>query len=406
MGSTSGAVCVPSRAMLMTGRTLFHLAGQGNSIPRAHVTMPEALRVAGYTTFGTGKWHNGPPAYARCFSDGAKVFFGGMSDHYNVPVFDFEPEGKYRKTEKYIDEGTHSSELFSNAAIKFLGDYKPDKPFFMYVSYMAPHDPRHMPKAYLDMYDPDTIPLPKNFLPEHPFDNGDLETRDEKLAPWPRTPEEIRKHIAAYYAMITHVDAQIGRVLEALKETGHAEDTIIVFAGDNGLAVGRHGLMGKQNVYEHSVHVPLIFSGPGIPKDQRRDAFCYLLDIYPTLCDLTGVSAPGSVEGKSLAPVLRGERRKTRDVLLFPYKDFQRGLRTDHWKLILYNVNGKKTAQLFNLRNDPWEMTNLAEDPAYADRVQELTCLMKDLCREEDDKVDFDKHDWGVASIPAGRSRK
>ena len=402
MGSMSGAVCMPSRAMLMTGRTLFRLSRDGGEIPRGHVTLPEVLRDAGYRTFGTGKWHNGRRAYTRCFSDGAKIFFGGMSDHYKVPISDFDPEGKYPKSKQYINEGKHSSELFSDAAIEFLRGYKDDAPFFAYVSYTAPHDPRHMPREYMDMYDSRAIGLPRNFLPEHPFDNGEMLIRDEKLAAWPRTPEEARGHIAAYYAMITHLDAQIGRVLDALKETGHADDTIIVFSGDNGLAVGCHGLMGKQNLYEHSVRVPLIMCGPGIPENQRHEAFCYLLDVYPTLCDLVGVNVPGSVEGISIAPVLRGAPDKARDALLFAYKNFQRGLRIGGWKLILYNVSGTKTTQLFHIWNDPWEMNNLADDPAYVRTVRDLIPLMKHFCQEAGDKVDFDKPDWGVAAAAPG----
>jgi len=388
MGSMSGAVCIPSRAMLMTGRTLFHLDGVGNVIPESHIALPEVLQKAGYITFHTGKWHQDPKASARCFSAGAKIFFGGMSDQYKVPVRDFDPTGKYPKEKIYYVEGKHSSELFSDAAIQFLRDYKDNKPFFVYIAYTSPHDPRHMPKEYLDMYDPQGIILPRNFLPEHPFDNGDMKTRDEKLAPWPRTPQEIRKHIAAYYAMITHVDAQIGRVLASLKETGQAENTIIIFSGDNGLAVGQHGLMGKQNIYDHSVHVPLIICGPGIPKGQKRDAFCYLLDIFPTLCELLGISIPSSVEGHSLVSIIKQRRKKIRGTLFFAYKDVQRGVRDERYKLIEYFVNGKRTTQLFDLQSDPWEFDNLADNPDY---VQHLQRLRKELLKWKEQLGDHTK---------------
>ncbi|KPL09411.1 hypothetical protein AMJ85_06655, partial [candidate division BRC1 bacterium SM23_51] len=285
MGSMRGAVCMPSRAMLMSGRTLFHvpedLAGT--------TTFPELLKEAGYATFGTGKWHNQPESFARSFTTGGKIFFRGMSNHLQVPVCDFSPDGKYPKNKRYMGE-KFSSELFSDAAIEFLRQHKGDQPFLAYVSYTAPHDPRMAPKKYADMYDPEKITLPKNFMPEHPFDNGEMKVRDEGLAPWPRTPEIVRQHIADYYAMITHLDAQIGRVLAALEETGHAQDTIIIFSGDNGLAVGQHGLLGKQNLYEHSGCVPLIISGPGLPEGEKRDALCYLLDVFPTLCDLVGLA--------------------------------------------------------------------------------------------------------------------
>ena len=388
MGGTSGAVCMPSRAMLMSGRTLFHLERQGQNIPEDHVLLGETLQSAGYNTFGTGKWHNGTRAYARSFNAGAEIFFGGMDDHWNVPACTFDPSGRYdqrchqtvdfvkqrvvQKTCDHIHAGKHSSELFCDAAIDYLNGYNEDKPFFAYVSFMAPHDPRTMPKEYLDMYDPEDISLPENFMPEHPFDNGELRIRDEMLAAFPRTPEEIRKHIAAYYAMITHADAQIGRVLKTLKEAGKADNTIIVFAGDNGLALGRHGLMGKQSVYDHSVHVPLIMSGPGVPKGERRDAFCYLLDIYPTLCDLAGISIPSSVEGKSLVPAMDDSDNRIRKNLSFAYKELHRGIRDERFKLIEYVVKGKRTTQLFDLQSDPFELSNLADDTRYSEELQHL----------------------------------
>jgi len=387
MGSMSGAVCVPSRAMLMTGRTLFHLNGRGKVIPENHLTLPEVLRKAGYVTFETGKWHQDKVSFNRCFSTADKIFFGGMNDHWHTPLNDFDPTGQYPRDKRY-EGGKHDSELFSDAAVEFLRNYKDEKPFFVYVSYTAPHDPRTAPKKYHDMYDAEKIPLPKSFMAEHPFDNGEMRIRDEKLASWPRTPKEVRRHIADYYAMITHVDAEIGRVLEALEETGQAENTIIIFSGDNGLAVGRHGLMGKQNLYEHSVHVPLIISGPGIPKGERRDAFCYVHDIYPTLCELVGVAVPASVKSKSFAAVIREPKRKIRDTLFFAYKDIQRGIRDERYKLILYCVKGKRTRQLFDLQTDQWELKNLADDGNYTEHVKRLG---KKLLRWKDELGDRSK---------------
>jgi arylsulfatase A-like enzyme len=397
MGGTSGAVCMPSRAMLLCGRTLFHLDNKGASIPRAHIMLPELLRQKGYRTFGTGKWHNGKRAYARCFEDGGKILFGGMNDHMDLPVYDFDPKGEYPQESRY-QEKTFSSVLFSNQAIKFLEGYASDEPFFLYVSYTAPHDPRMAPEDFTAMYKSDKIPLPENFMPEHPFDNGELDIRDENLAPHPRTPEVIRKHIASYYAMISHLDFHIGRVLETLKRTGKADNTIIVFTGDNGLAVGQHGLLGKQNLYDHSVRVPLIFSGPGIPRNKVTDALCYLLDIYPTLCDLLGYSAPLSVEGSSLKDIINGKKEKIRERVFLAYRHLQRGLRTvDNWKLIKYHVSGKETTQLFNLNDDPWELNNLANDTSYQQRLKELTALLQADMEALDDFCSLDKPDWGLS---------
>ena len=396
MGGTIGAVCAPSRAMLITGQTLFHVHDsivqpkpETASRRKPFDLFPEILRRNGYTTFGTGKWHNGEKLYARCFSRGAKIFFGGMSNHLDVPVADFDPSGEYPKDKRYKGE-KFSSELFSDAAIEFLSGYKGADPFCAYVAYTAPHDPRMAPKQYAAMYPPEKIRLPKNFMPEHPFDNGEMRIRDEMLAPFPRTPEIVRENIAAYYAMIAHVDYHIGRVLEALEQSGRAKDTIIVFAADNGLAVGQHGLMGKQNLYEHSVRVPLVIAGPGVPRGKRSDALCYLLDLAPTILEFTGIPSAPTIEGKSLVPVIDGRSKGVRDSVFYAYSWIQRGVRQGEWKLIRYKVKGKLTTQLFHLKADPWEMTNLADAPAHAAERKRLEELLAWWMKETDDPLRWD----------------
>jgi arylsulfatase A-like enzyme len=401
MGGSCPAVCMPSRAMLMTGRTLYHLQEQGQGIPEEHVMLGEALQEVGYAAFGTGKWHNGPASYARSFTDGAEIFFGGMNDHWNVPACHFDPSGQYDLARPFVYDpsysnqvsyrlcdhmtpGKHSSELFAEATIDFIHGYDGDAPFFAYVSFMAPHDPRTMPREYLEMYDPADIAEPPNWMPEHPFDNGEMVVRDERLAPWPRTSDEMRRHNAEYYAMITHLDAQIGRVLQALEETGRAENTIVVLAGDNGLAIGRHGLMGKQNMYDHSLHVPLIMSGPGIPANRRSDALCYLLDIYPTLCELVGVPIPATVEGQSLVPTMR-TGSETRDTLFFAYRGVQRAIQDSRYKLIEYVVEGRRHTQLYDLFADPWEINDLSQDARYAGEVEHLCAELRHWRDELDD---------------------
>jgi arylsulfatase A-like enzyme len=372
-GSICPAVSLPSRAMLMTGRNLYHAPRDCGDF----VTLPQHLQAHGYATFGTGKWHNQPSSYARSFTDGGKIFYGGMSDHLEVPVYDFHPGGEYPEEDRYIGK-EFSSELFSDAAIDFLDRCDDASPFMAYVSYTAPHDPRMAPKEYEDLYDPARIAVPENFHPVHPFDNGEMVIRDEMLAPFPRTPEIVQEHIAAYYAMITHLDAHIGRVLEALEESGRAENTIIVFAGDNGLAVGQHGLMGKQNMYDHSIRVPLTICGPGIPEGERSDALCYLLDVFPTLCDIIDLPTPESVEGRSLAQIVRGEGAPVYDNLFFAYMDCQRAIRDDRWKLVEYFGEAERVTQLFDLAADPWETANLAATP---DMEEQLTRLRGELGR-------------------------
>lgn len=385
MGSMQPAVCMPSRGMLLTGRNLFHLpkefAGE-REIPC--ISMPEHFRDAGYATFFTGKWHNDRKALARGFETGEAVFLGGMSDHFNIRLCPFDPSGAFAESAAYTGQG-HSSEIFADAAVRFLNEYDGDRPFFAYVPFTAPHDPRQSPQEYGTLYKADDMPLPSNFMPQHPFDNGELGIRDELLAPPPRTPEEVRKHIAAYFAMITHLDVQIGRILEALGATGRDKNTLVVFASDNGLALGSHGLLGKQSLYEHSVRVPLIVRGPGIKPGLHTNSLCYLHDIFPTLCELSGTTTPGSVESQSLAPLLLENNTPARTTLFHAYRDVQRAVTTSRWKLIRYHVDGQNATQLFDLENDPWELDNLANTSAGREKVHELDQQLQDWMPQIED---------------------
>lgn len=369
-GGNSGAVCVPSRAMLMSGKTWFHVDAPTLSGAKL---LPEFLGENGYVTFGTGKWHNGEPSWLRAFQRGNCIMFGGMSDHAKVPVRDRGPDGKL--TAERIGE-TFSSELFADAAIAFLKNHDGRKPFFAYVAFTAPHDPRQPPASFVEPYYRHRPPLPPNFLPQLPFDNGMMDGgRDENLGAWPRTEAMIRDQLAEYYGMITHMDAQIGRILAALKESGHAERTLVIFAADNGLALGSHGLLGKQSVFEHSMRVPLIASGPGIPAGKSTFAFTYLLDLFPTLCDLLELKPPAGLEGESLRPLWEGTKERVRDSVFLPYMQIQRAVRDERWKLIAYPKIGH--LQLFDLQTDPYETSNLIDDPAHASDVERLQTLMK-----------------------------
>ncbi len=406
---TSGAVCMPSRAMVNTGRSLFHIQDAGQEIPPAHQLIGETFRTAGYNTFGSGKWHNGRSAYHRSFTHGDEIFFGGMADHWNVPAYHFDPNGKYDTILKqcpdpyhsqhvidrpcdHIHSGQHSTDIISRAGIRFIRDHGTENPFYMYISFLAPHDPRTMPQKYLDMYPPETIELPPNFMGGHPFDTGALHIRDEMLAGFPRGPEEVRRHIAEYYAMISHLDDQIGNIMKAVADAALLDNTIFVLAGDNGLALGQHGLMGKQNCYDHSVRVPLLFAGPGVPKNKRTDAFAYLFDVFPTLCELAGIPCPESVEGLSLTNVMTQDETN-RDQMFFAYCDCQRAIRDKHFKLIEYVIDGKHTmTQLFDMQKDPWELENLADREASQNEITRLRGILQKTADEWDDR----KTVWGT----------
>jgi arylsulfatase A-like enzyme len=359
--------------MLNTGR---HLWNAGGNHCGAYPLWCETFRKAGYDTFETGKWHNGKETFARSFSHGAHIFFGGMhglgkGGHWTPHVFDFDPSGKYPNSDRTIAQ-KHSSELFADGAVSFLSQQagREGRPFFMYVSFTAPHDPRQSPNEFLDKYPRKEIQVPPNFLPEFPFDQGDHKIRDEMLAPFPRTPEAIQAHRAEYYAIISHADAQIGRILDALEASGEADNTIIIFSADHGLAVGEHGLMGKQNQYDHSIRVPLILSGPDLPKGKKIDAMVYLHSLFPTTCEMAEIPVPDTVQAKSLLPLLTGEKARIHDSVYGAYKNMQRMVRTERYKLIRYPLAGE--TQLFDIKEDVWERNNLAKDPKHAALLQEL----------------------------------
>lgn len=377
MGANQGAVCVPSRAMLMSGRTLFRVHEQ----LKEQATWPEMFGKAGYATFMTGKWHNGPGSLLRSFQRGRNVFLGGMGDPYKLPVQDIS-EG-HELTGKHAS-GEHSVKLFADSAVEFLQTRKSaPEPFLCYVAFNAPHDPRVAPQEYRQRFDGKEPPAPRNFVPQHPFDNGAMVIRDEELAPWPRTPEIVRQHLADYYAYIEFMDAQIARILDALESTGQKDNTIIVFSSDHGLAIGSHGLFGKQNVYDHSMHAPLIICGPGIPAGKQTDALCYLLDIFPTLGDFTQVKAPDGSEGRTLRPVISGTSSVHRQALLTSYTKVQRAVRDERWKLIVYPQINR--TQLFDLQNDPDEKQDLSLSSEHDGERKRLLKLLTSLQAEAGD---------------------
>lgn len=425
MGGTSPAVCMPSRAMMLTGRTLFSIEEQGEQIPEEHVALPEWFKKNGYTTAHVGKWHQDRATFKRSYSTGAKIFGFANSNwmqtngHWHIPVHDFDPTGVYAPERVYNDppykpfvassgrdvettkeDGRHSVDVFSDAAIDFIRNYpkteegKAGKPFYLYLAQVAPHDPRQYPARFKKQYNAKNVSLPENFATEHPFDNGELYIRDEMLEQHPRRPEEVKQHIADYYALIAYIDERLGDVFQALKESGQADNTIIIFSADNGLAIGQHGLMGKQNLYDCSVHVPLVVAGPGIPENKKTDALCYLIDIFPTLCDLTTLPIPHTVEGKSLAPIIAGETTGVRNTLFFAYCGVQRAVCNGDYKLIEYVVKGEKHTQLFDMKKDPFEMNNIATESQNKEELIFLQGEIRKWQTELGDTTEMGRQFW------------
>ena len=373
-GSFSGAVCVASRAMLMTGRHWMNLPAKKLASNWGDAAVLPALLESegGYRTYIVGKWHNGSGTLQHAFSSGRSVYMGGMANHADFVVQDLT-DGKLSAKR---DAGGFSSTVFADAAVEFIQSAKQDRPFFLYVAFMAPHDPRNPPEKYRQMYYDKRPPLPKNYLPVHPFKNAPqaVSGRDESLAPWPRTKTVISDQLCEYYGLVTHLDEQIGRIRKALQGTPHADNTYIVYTADHGLAMGSHGLLGKQNIYEQSMRCPLIVSGPGIPGGKSSEALTYVHDLYATVCNFAGVKTPAKIDAKNLRPIMDGKSRSVRESLFLPFQDNQRAVSDGRWKLHIYpKINHRL---LFDLKSDPHELTNLVKAPAHRADSERMTALM------------------------------
>ena len=387
-------LCVPSRAEILTGCTGFRngvLGRRGDRMDPALTLWPQALRATGYHAWYVGKWMNDGKPKTRGYEETRGLFSsGGGTLRKGEPAigrkgrpitgyrnWTFKTDDGRVEIEKGVGLTARTSEYIADGAIEFL-KRKPNRPYFLHVNFTAPHDPLVWPPGREGRPAP---PLPPNFLPRHPFDHGNFEGRDEKLLPWPRTAEDVRDELAVYYAVIEEMDAQIGRILEAADR----ERTVVIFTSDHGLAIGSHGLMGKQNMYGHTIRVPMIFSGPGISRDRRTDAFCHLRDLYPTTCAMAGAAIPPSVEGRSLLAVIRGEADGVYPHVFGYFRHYQRMIRADRWKLVYYPEIGRH--QLFDLRHDPYERRDLAGDPSHAVRLGDLRATMREWFADRGDTV-------------------
>ena len=413
MGSWSGAVCSPSRHMIMSGRTLWHLPSNGvaGAGPNPHCpedlaqnTLAAVFNRAGYETMRTCKRGNS---------------YEGANAQFTVR----------REASKRGPGPEDGSAWHADQVLDYLGERdaaQSDKPFLIYLGFSHPHDPRNGPEELLEKYGannesvadpalPKAPPLPDNYLPAHPFHHGHPRLRDEVAVQGVgerRDEATIRNEIGRQFACSENIDIQIGRVLAELEALGELDNTYVLYTADHGMAIGRHGLQGKQNLYEHTWRVPLIVSGPGIPAGTRAAGNVYLTDLLATVCELTGVDPPETSEGLSFAPVLRGERAVVRDVLYGAYcggtKPGMRSVRRGDWKLVKFDVleGAVRETQLFNLSSNPSEFlpqhddpevilatgiepgpeqTNLAGDPKFADRLAEMEALLAAEMRRLDD---------------------
>ncbi|MGB1258635.1 MAG: sulfatase-like hydrolase/transferase [Akkermansiaceae bacterium] len=395
-GGWHGAVCVASRTMLQTGRQLWNAQKAGKKLKtdfiQKKLLWPQLLEKAGYETWFSGKWHVGPSRNAEQAFNHTRHIRPGMPNQvksgYNRPLS--KDDKKWipwdKKHNGFWKGGKHWSEVLADDGIDFLQQAaKGDKPFFIMLAFNAPHDPRQAPKEYCDKYPYGKIKVPKNFLAEYPHEIcGNRTLRDERLAPFPRTPYSIQVNRSEYYALITHMDAQIGRILDALKKSGKAENTIVIFSADHGLSCGHHGLLGKQNMYDHSVRVPWIIAGPSIPAKKKINAPIYLQDAMATTLELAGVEKPKHVQFESVLPHIKG-KGTARSTMYSAYMNRQRMVVHGGFKLIHYpKIN---VELLFNLNDDSEEMKDLSKDPAHAETLKNLRKQLKQQMKAMNDPL-------------------
>ena len=403
MGSMNGAVCTPSRHMIMTGRTLWHLpksAGYRESLAPDSLEQQSIAAVfnrAGYKTMRTCKKGNSYAAANKQFT----------------VVHDATKRGGTEES---------GSAWHAEQVLNYLSDREQAQekdPFFIYFGFSHPHDIRDGTPELLEKYgatnhtdqnslppaNPKQPPLQENYLNAHPFFHGHPQLRDEERVSgvWKNRDEQtVRNELGREYACSENIDIQLNKVLAKLEASGELDNTYIIYTSDHGMSIGRHGLMGKQNLYEHTWRVPFIVKGPGLEAGKRVKGNIYLLDVLPTLCELAGIDAPETVEGISFVPVLKGEKEVVRDVMYGVYaggtKPGMRTVKKGDWKLIKYDVmdGAIRETQLFNLAENPNEylpehhkseemQTNLANNPKYSAQLKEMEALLLEQMVFHDD---------------------
>ncbi|WP_395749269.1 sulfatase-like hydrolase/transferase [Prosthecobacter sp.] len=380
-------ICHVSRAQILTGNPAFKALPQypAGAIDPKLATLAGTLQKAGYHTCYTGKWHNDGHPKQRGYMTTSGLYSSGGGKGVVQPDMDgrgrpltgyrgwtFKDADNKAELDKGVGLQPDNSRHMADGAIHALKTAPKDKPLFLHVNFAFPHDPRQWPAGMKDRYEAAKMRLPANFAPRHPFDHGNIEGRDELLLNTPRVESEVREELAIYYAMITDLDAQVGRIFEALPRP---EETIIIFTSDQGLALGSHGLLGKQNEYEHSIRSPLIICGPELPKGERSASLVNLSDLFPTLCELAGVEIPATVQSKSLVPLLRHKTERVHEFVTGAFTDTQRMICDERWKYVLYPKAGRE--QLFDLLSDPDEMQDLSADPAQRKRREELAAKLR-----------------------------
>ena len=428
------AVCGPSRASLLTGRRpdqlrVWDLKTKIRPLNPDVVMLPEHFKAQGYETAALGKIYDPRSVDGMAKQDEAswtvpytpswKLAYdeklGKPVTHYQAPrirelVAGLDP-GQYDLVMEHLkkndaapaveseDVPDHAYEdgAMTDRALEMLRDFSAtDKPFFLAVGYKKPHLPFVAPKKYWDLYDRATLPLAAyQQLPAgSPAYAGHTSPEIREYSGVPTigpVPEDTQRElIHGYYACVSYIDAQVGRLLDEVKALGLEENTVIVLWGDHGWHLGDHGLWAKHTAYEQATRAPLLMAGPGLRAGATTPTPVEFVDIYPTLCELADLPVPEKLAGASLVRVLRGEAVSAKE---FAVSQWPRNrlmgyaLRTDRYRLVAWlpkqnaadiarDTSAADAFELFDYTSDPLETTNVADDPAYAEIRAELTAKL------------------------------
>jgi len=404
------AVCSPTRSSLMTGRRpdstrVYDLVTHFRTALPNVKTLPQAFKEAGYHTEGMGKIYHGgyddaPSWSIPSWSPGkqagkkqmAEARFPGMTltQAPKKKAGTSGPKDVPATTVVNNDGAELPDTQIASHAIERLAALKAGKePFFLAVGFMKPHLPFVAPKKYWDLYDPSKITLakektlPKNAPAFAGHTSGELRNYNDMPKMGPITDEMARHLIHGYYAATSYLDAQVGRVLDALEKQGLADNTIVILWGDHGWNLGEHGLWCKHCNYETSTRVALLIRAPGYDKShgQATQALTEFVDIYPTLCELCGVKPDAKIEGQSFVPLLKNPKATIKQVA---YSQYPRTIpdhgaamgytvRTDRWRYVEWRAkkDGYIVRELYDHQKDPDETINVADEPSNAEVITE-----------------------------------
>lgn len=380
-----GLACAPSRQSFMFSRYV-GAKGNGPSMAEhfksqgwysARVGKIYHMRVPGDIIAGTNGGDHADSWSERFNAPGREAHTLGLYGLLNKNIFTTEEENRqstrdphrmFVTVESTTDGTDQPDHKAATKAIELLQKHK-DKPFFLAVGFVRPHYPMVAPPKYFRQYPIDRIAMPKTVPGDHnDMPKAGIAKTTSKSCGIASYPDNQKRMWAGYYATITFMDEQVGRVLAELDRLGLRESTAVVFTSDHGYHLGEHEFWQKSNLHEEVVRVPLIISAPG-QKPGRARTFAELVDIYPTLTELAGLPKVNRIVGRSLVPVLKDQTAVVRDAA-YSGGGKQRAIRTDRWAYMTYGKKGG--AELYDMKKDPGQFTNLAKDPKCADVIKKL----------------------------------